>query len=427
MIFVAHTNWSSGTATSQEFHRGHCAVRARPSSHRGRGPHSQTFRILVRKTHAFIARRLCVSSTALGTGGAILRSMRVLRASTSNPRCLVLLQRIYSLPCTQKSSMELLEFLSHQSSAGPRPLQSGNNPNYRAVPKHRSRNILPVRAGGIQNRFVPVEPLLNTAIRFRRRSSACMILQFQSHHMLRVPELARSAVCNSCERAATRWPPIRCEDRLPYYKHPHPSAGLPRQQLLSCGGPPQTSRSSRRQEQNQPRNVGLGIERFLELPEISFRQCDNRILATGRRAGTPQVPSRQQYKDCSYRHPYEPFFHFPENLSAMNAAISCGNRIIPNTTTRAVHRSTFPIMRPRIEHCLARCCCQKPKASSATDSPKSHGRNVMKKALAAPAPSAAAKPSGRQQLIVATALKVAASDAEMPVPCFKTSSPRGPR
>jgi len=111
----------------------------------------------------------------------------------------------------------------------------------------------------------------------------------------------------------------------------------------------------------------------------------------------------------------------------MNAAISCGNRIIPSTKTRAVHSSTFPIMRPRIEHCLARCCCQNPKPSNTTDNPKSHGRSVVKNALAAPAPSAAAKPSGRQQLIVAMELRIAASDAEMPVPCFKARSPREPR
>jgi hypothetical protein len=111
----------------------------------------------------------------------------------------------------------------------------------------------------------------------------------------------------------------------------------------------------------------------------------------------------------------------------MNAAISCGNRIIPRTTTRAVHSSTFPIMRPRIEHCLARCCCQNPNPSSATESPKSHGRSVVKNALAAPVPSAAAKPSGRQHPIVAMELRTAANDAEMPVPCFKTRSLRGPR
>jgi hypothetical protein len=64
--------------------------------------------------------------------------------------------------------------------------------------------------------------------------------------MLRVPELARSAVCNSSERAAARRPPIRWQDRLPHNEHPHPSVVVPRQHLLSCGGPPQTSRSSRR-------------------------------------------------------------------------------------------------------------------------------------------------------------------------------------
>ena len=140
-----------------------------------------------------------------------------------------------------------------------------------------------------------------------------------------------------------------------------------------------------------------------------------------------QVRSRQQYENCRHRDSDEPFlFHLPENLSAMNAAISCGNRIIPNTTTRAVHNSTFPIMCPRTEHCLARCCCQNPRPSSATDRPKSYGRSVVKNALAAPAPSAAAKPSGRQQLIVATELRIAASEAEMPVPRFNMRFLRGP-
>jgi len=110
----------------------------------------------------------------------------------------------------------------------------------------------------------------------------------------------------------------------------------------------------------------------------------------------------------------------------MNAAISCGNRIIPRTTTTAAQNTKLPILRPRIEHCLARCCCQNPRPSSPIDSPKSHGRSVVKNALAVPAPNAAAKPSGRQQLIVAMELKIAASDAEMPVPCFKMRSLRGP-
>jgi hypothetical protein len=51
----------------------------------------------------------------------------------------------------------------------------------------------------------------------------------------------------------------------------------------------------------------------------------------------------------------------------------------------------------------------------------------MENALATRAPSAAAKPSGRQQLIIATELRIAASSAEMPVPCFKRRFLRGPR
>ncbi len=107
--------------------------------------------------------------------------------------------------------------------------------------------------------------------------------------MLRVPELPHSIVRDSCERAATRRPPIRCEDRVPHDQHSQLSVAVSRQQLLSCGGPPQTSRSSWRKKQDQARNVRPGIERLLELPEIIFRKCDNRFLSAWRRATTPQV------------------------------------------------------------------------------------------------------------------------------------------
>jgi hypothetical protein len=86
-----------------------------------------------------------------------------------------------------------------------------------------------VRTGWIQNRFVPVEPFLNAAIRLRlRRSSGCAILQFRGHDMLRVPELTHSAVRDSSERAATRRPPVRWEDRFPHDEHPQLSVAVPR-------------------------------------------------------------------------------------------------------------------------------------------------------------------------------------------------------
>lgn len=55
--------------------------------------------------------------------------------------------------------------------------------------------------------------------------------------------------------------------------------------------------------------------------------------------------------------------------------------------------------------------------------PKSQGRSVTKKALAAPAPGAAANPSGRQQLIVAMELSIASSEADTPVLCFRACPP----
>src|SRR5271156_5887223 len=104
----------------------------------------------------------------------------------------------------------------------------------------------------------------------------------------------------------------------------------------------------------------------------------------------------------------------------MNPAICWGKRIIPATTTNAAQSSTLPSNLPRTEHWFARCCCQNPRPSNTTERPKSQGRNVVKNALAAPAPRAAANPSGRQQLIVATELRIASNEAEMLVPIFTT-------
>lgn len=100
------------------------------------------------------------------------------------------------------------------------------------------------------------------------------------------------------------------------------------------------------------------------------------------------------------------------------AAICCGNKIIAATTTTAAQSKTLPIQRPRRAHCLARCCCQNPRAIKRTDKPSSQGRSVVKNALASPIPKAPANPRGKQQLIVAMALRIAATDADVPVPCF---------
>jgi hypothetical protein len=69
-----------------------------------------------------------------------------------------------------------------------------------------------VCAGWIQNRLIPVEPFSNAAVRPRlRRGSGCQILQFRGDDVLRVPELTRSAISDSSERAAAWRPPVRRE------------------------------------------------------------------------------------------------------------------------------------------------------------------------------------------------------------------------
>ena len=84
-------------------------------------------------------------------------------------------------------------------------------------------------AGWIQNRFVPVEPFLNAAIRLRLGlSSGCAILQFRGHDMLRIPELTHAAVRDSSERATTWRSPVRWEDRLPHDEHPQLSVTVSR-------------------------------------------------------------------------------------------------------------------------------------------------------------------------------------------------------
>src|SRR6266446_3151746 len=235
--------------------------------------------------------------------------------------------------------------------------------------------------------------------------------------MFRIPKLPCPPVRNSRQRAPAWRPPIGRKDWLPDNQHAHVAVRVLRKDLLGCGRPPQASRSSRGQQQYHPQGLGIAIKGGGEFAQIRIRKHDERPLACGHRGWSPEIHDSQERSkrhhhenDCSPLH--------LQNRFAMTPAISCGNRIIPTTTITAAQSNTWPTHLPRRAHCLARCCCQNPRPSSTTDSPKSHGRSVVKKALAAVAPRAAANPSGRQQLIVAMELRIAASEAEMPVPCF---------
>lgn len=190
-----------------------------------------------------------------------------------------------------------------------------------------------------------------------------------------------------------------------------------RKKLFCCGRPPQTTRSSWRQQQHHPGNIRRRIKGSRELVRIRTRQHGEWFLTRRYRRRSPEIHPDQKQSDRNNRCDCYFLLHL-QNRSAMTAAISCGKRIIPKTTTTAAQSRILPTSLPRTAHCLARCCCQNPNPSKTTESPKNQGRSVVAKALAAPTPSAPAKASGRQQPIVATELTIATNEAETPLACF---------
>ena len=103
------------------------------------------------------------------------------------------------------------------------------------------------------------------------------------------------ACCHSAAASPSRGSASTLREPAPFVRCAEPTVAELRK-------PTQTGRSSRRQQQNQTWDIVIGVERLLEVPEISFRECDNRLLAWWRRAGTPHVNSRQQYKNRRHRY-----------------------------------------------------------------------------------------------------------------------------
>ena len=245
--------------------------------------------------------------------------------------------------------------------------------------------------------------------------------------MVWVPELLNPSIGHPGQRTSTRCSPVGHQDWLPNNQHAEFPIAVLCKKLFCRGGPPQTKWSCWRKHQNQAGQIRLRIKGSFECADICGCKRRERLLAGWDDPRSLKKVDCTEQNDRRHHDKNDEFlFHFPacQNPPATNPAISCGNRIIPKTTTTAAQSNTLPSHRPRIAHCLARCCCQNPKPIRATESPKNQGRSVVKEALAAPAPSAAANPSGRQQLTIARELRIAPTDAETPVPCFTAFPPR---
>src|ERR1700730_3462820 len=130
------------------------------------------------------------------------------------------------------------------------------------------------------------------------------------------------------------------------------------EKFLDCGGPPQTGRSCRRQQQHHAWSIGRFVEGVFELTEVCRRERQKWLLGCRSLGRTPEVlPGEKERRKCGNKHHRSSFhFHGPDSRSAMNPAICRGSRIIPTTTTTAVQSNTCPTILPFTAHWGARRC-----------------------------------------------------------------------
>lgn len=133
--------------------------------------------------------------------------------------------------------------------SGQRLLQCRNYLKDGPTPKRGCWIVLPSRLRGEHDCHIPIKALARIGPGGRCDLHG-HLLQTGGNPVIRIPELARTRVRNSGQRAPARRAPIGGQNRLPYNKHAHFPFRMLGQKPLGCGGPPQTIGSSRRQQQN---------------------------------------------------------------------------------------------------------------------------------------------------------------------------------
>ena len=75
-----------------------------------------------------------------------------------------------------------------------------------------------------------------------------------------IPILRHAMIGDPPERHSRRREKVRWQDRFPDNHHADSGVGMFVQQLLDCGGPPQTDSSSRREHRNDADRTGRAVE-----------------------------------------------------------------------------------------------------------------------------------------------------------------------
>ena len=129
-----------------------------------------------------------------------------------------------------------------------------------------------MRVRCVEYRIVPVEPLLDTAARLRLRWfllynlivwEPILATDWKSpsgNTLARIPDRRARQFWDPEHVVASALKPAR-----------GPSAPGAEPELLNCGRPPQTRRSRRRKEHDQPRSIGVSVKGILEVAEICIR------------------------------------------------------------------------------------------------------------------------------------------------------------
>lgn len=119
-----------------------------------------------------------------------------------------------------------------------------------AIKKHGGRHgFRPHRVRRIHGNKIPENTVTVTALGLRLRTTG-VLRELLRNQVLRIPDLFNAGVGDPPQDATAGLPPIRREDRLPHCKDLYLGAWIPAQNTLDCGGPPQTCRSSWREERD---------------------------------------------------------------------------------------------------------------------------------------------------------------------------------
>src|ERR1700687_1015294 len=110
--------------------------------------------------------------------------------------------------------------------------------------------------------------------------------------MIWVPKLYGALVWDSAERAAAWRSKIRGQDGLPDDEDAEFHVRIAGEELFGCGGPPQTRRSSRGEQEDDARAVSRGVKRALEFGEVGSRQNEERWLPRRCLRRSPKIHTR---------------------------------------------------------------------------------------------------------------------------------------